>query len=453
MNVRFCSPGRILPYLFYFSLLYLLLWCWKPVRAQSTVNYKPLQIGDTVPDVVIKNILHYKTPTARLSDFKGKLLIVDFWATWCAPCVYMIPRMDSLQKQFEGRVQFLAVTSENEKAVANFRTKYLKRHPKRIEHPEVAGDSVLRRLFYHNALPHYVWIDQTGVVGAVTEMAQITSENISAFLAKNSTELKEKKDEKRIAYDGTRPFLVDGNGGDGSSLLYHSLLSRYTPGLKRGFSYRPDEKLGRRITVTNCSRLWLYKIAYAKPGQWFDEANVVIESADSNSLTTELHGQNYIDWLKDDNGFCYELIVPAAIQDKTNALMQQDLINLFPQYKAKVENRMKRGLALIRLENTPNLLPASQGGKREMKIDRFGWEIKNATLTSVLERFNKTQSFSLPLMDQTGIKTPVDLSISVDMSDLAATNTELSRYGLKLIEKQFELPVLVIADNKKPTAH
>lgn len=157
MNLCFCSPGRILPYLFYFSLLYLLLRCWKATRAQSVADYKPLQVGDTVPDV-----RNYKSKSASLSDFKDKLLILDFWATWCSPCVYMIPRMDSLQKQFEGKVQFLAVTAESEKTVAAFRAKYEKRKGKRIAHPEVVSDTVLRTLFNHTALPHYVWIDPRG---------------------------------------------------------------------------------------------------------------------------------------------------------------------------------------------------------------------------------------------------------------------------------------------------
>ncbi|MGB4400563.1 MAG: TlpA disulfide reductase family protein, partial [Daejeonella sp.] len=69
-----------------------------------------LKIGDKVPDVTINNISNYKSTSAKLSDFKGKLLILDFWATWCAPCIAMIPKMDSLEKAFEGKVAFLSVT-------------------------------------------------------------------------------------------------------------------------------------------------------------------------------------------------------------------------------------------------------------------------------------------------------------------------------------------------------
>lgn len=39
----------------------------------------------------------------RLSDFKGRAVIVDFWATWCLPCRASMPHLDSLQQRYEQR--------------------------------------------------------------------------------------------------------------------------------------------------------------------------------------------------------------------------------------------------------------------------------------------------------------------------------------------------------------
>ena len=55
---------------------------------------KPLKIGDKVPDIEFKNIINYKSKTARLSDFKGKLVILDFWGTWCTSCIAAFPKME-----------------------------------------------------------------------------------------------------------------------------------------------------------------------------------------------------------------------------------------------------------------------------------------------------------------------------------------------------------------------
>ncbi|TDE09565.1 redoxin domain-containing protein [Dyadobacter psychrotolerans] len=445
MNSRFCFPGKVLPYIFYLSIAYLLLSQWSTLRAQGIRSARSLQIGDTVPDVTIKRILNYKTTSAKISDFKGEVLILDFWATWCSPCVYMIPRMDSLQKQFKDQVQFLAVTSESEKKFSDFKLKYEKRYGRRIETPEVVSDTVLHNLFYRKTIPHYVWIDPSGVVKAVTEMDEITSGNIAAFISKNKVELKEKKDEKRIPYDKEKSLLVNGNGGDGSKLLYHSLLTAYTPGLTGGFSWKIDSLTGRRITVTNCGRLWLYRIAYAKPGSYFDESSVIIETKDRSALTTVLYGRDYLDWLINNNGFCYELIVPASFQKKTNMIMQQDLKNFFPEFSASVENRTKKCLVLKRTGGTASL-PASAGGKTEVKVDRFGWKITNASLALLVDRVNQTQNPPLSIVDQTGYKNNVDLDLSAGISDLTSLNRELGGYGLTLVEDQITRPVLVITD-------
>lgn len=42
--------------------------------------------------------------TFRLSDHEGKVILLNFWATWCGPCVGMAPIIDKLAEEFEGRV-------------------------------------------------------------------------------------------------------------------------------------------------------------------------------------------------------------------------------------------------------------------------------------------------------------------------------------------------------------
>ena len=45
----------------------------------------------------------------RLSDYKGKVILVNIWATWCAPCIAEMPMLDELQRQ-KGGANFEVVT-------------------------------------------------------------------------------------------------------------------------------------------------------------------------------------------------------------------------------------------------------------------------------------------------------------------------------------------------------
>jgi peroxiredoxin len=56
--------------------------------------------GQAAPDFALTNLAG---KTVRLSDFKGKIVLLDFWATWCAPCQEEIPGFVQLQKQYSGR--------------------------------------------------------------------------------------------------------------------------------------------------------------------------------------------------------------------------------------------------------------------------------------------------------------------------------------------------------------
>ena len=50
--------------------------------------------------------------TVSLADFKGKPLLVNLWATWCAPCITEMPTLDALAARDEGRLQVLAVSQD-----------------------------------------------------------------------------------------------------------------------------------------------------------------------------------------------------------------------------------------------------------------------------------------------------------------------------------------------------
>ncbi len=66
----------------------------------------PGQIGSMAPDFTLQD----GAKTISLHDYRGKVVVLNFWATWCPPCVEEMPSLVQLQKNMGDRVTVLAVS-------------------------------------------------------------------------------------------------------------------------------------------------------------------------------------------------------------------------------------------------------------------------------------------------------------------------------------------------------
>ena len=59
----------------------------------------------------------------NFKEAEGKVVFINFWATWCPPCIAEMPSIDNLYKDYSDRVVFLLVSNEESKTIANFQSK------------------------------------------------------------------------------------------------------------------------------------------------------------------------------------------------------------------------------------------------------------------------------------------------------------------------------------------
>jgi thiol-disulfide isomerase/thioredoxin len=168
------------------TIVMAMLWLNFSSYAQTTASIKPLTVGDYMPDVAITHILNSPYKKAKISDHKGKLILIDFWSTWCSSCITGFPHLDSLQREFGGRIQVLLVNAKKEgdtergvKIVID-RMKSWSDRPFKL--PVVFQDTAISRYFTFRTIPHYIWISPNGRIIAITGKEEVTAANINKAL-------------------------------------------------------------------------------------------------------------------------------------------------------------------------------------------------------------------------------------------------------------------------------
>jgi thiol-disulfide isomerase/thioredoxin len=387
-----------------------------------------LSVGDKMSNVNLRNILNDKNGGNLLDYAKNVILIIDFWATHCVPCVRNLPYLDSLEKVYNGRVKVLAVTPEKRTTVLKFVSN--KPFLRNLQLKFVTDDSLLSKYFPHRIIPHEVWIDKYGFIIAITSDLEVTAGNINKVLTGTKIDLPKKIDD--LYFDNSKPYFINGNFGDGSDFLYRTVLTKYNPALASGGSINMDS-MGRiwRLACYNNDPLHLFSIAYNKSLTAFVNRNrMVVDSKDS---------VEYLKWVKE-KSYCYELIVPEPLPaDSFYKYMFQDL-NKYFKISVTAEKRKVPCWAIIRLSHdTLN----------------FNSEIKQVSMDDLMKRLNDfyqletvvNESGYSGLISEDLLKCVTSQSVD-EYPNISLIKTCINKYGFDLIKTNREIEVLVVRDKK-----
>jgi peroxiredoxin len=123
------------------------------------LSVSAISVGDTVPSFKARTIDGDKS--LALEDYRGKVVLIDFWASWCPPCLKSFPKYDALRNEL-GTKDFEIVAINVDENTDDARS-FLAKHP--VGFP-IAKDpkGVLPGVFGVKAMPTSYLIDQNGVV-------------------------------------------------------------------------------------------------------------------------------------------------------------------------------------------------------------------------------------------------------------------------------------------------
>ena len=128
----------------------------KQEKQEKQDNLPGLSIGLNAPDFELKTL---SGENAKLSDYQGKKVMLNFWATWCAPCKEEMPDMEEFHKQYGEEIEILAVNIDPQFDVQQFVTDYGITFPILLDEKDEVNT-----MYQLLTIPTTYFIDEKGVI-------------------------------------------------------------------------------------------------------------------------------------------------------------------------------------------------------------------------------------------------------------------------------------------------
>lgn len=281
---------------------------------------KTLGVGDRLPNVTFNNVINYEKSEVNFSEFAGKFIILEFWSPSCTACIKSFPKIDSLQKLFREKVQFVLVNKETKDSTLRF---FSKRKMIKIPGvPFITGDKLLSSQFPKEGFPYIVWIDRNGIIQHIAFEYSITKENLTTFIA-----------DKTLYIRTANKKVFNGNLFDYPDRIakekidYYCYITKCIDGLDVSNNERArinDSTI--RISATCISIVDLYKKAYREYDKYkfTSPESIILNVRDSNRYLRPSDMNKRDEWSAD-NSYNFDLVLPFSKKEKAYWIMQQNL--------------------------------------------------------------------------------------------------------------------------------
>jgi cytochrome c biogenesis protein CcmG/thiol:disulfide interchange protein DsbE len=152
------------------------------VAAEAIVKSRELTANRKAPDFKLKNA---DGQDVKLSDFRGKVVLLNFWATWCGPCQFEIPWFVDFENKYgSSGFTVLGVSMDDDgwKVVKPFLAE------KKVNYPVLLGDEKMNQAYGGiDSLPTTLMLDQDGRIAFIHAgliSKKIYQQEIDELLAK-----------------------------------------------------------------------------------------------------------------------------------------------------------------------------------------------------------------------------------------------------------------------------
>lgn len=373
-------------------------------------------VGETFPNYVFRPVLNYSGSELDIHKIKEKFIILNFWGTWCSPC---IPEMDTLSKfqnQYASKIQVVAISNDDQEQLK----KYLARRPTKIP---LASDTPLH-LYRHVG---FTSVGQSIILGPDKKIiAMVMTDSINSSFMKRLLAGKSIVSSAEIRSNvPVNPMKKDPFGVD-STVESNMCLRSYMPEQPQVNYSHPGNQIGRRQTYLNTCMTVLFKDAF----------DIIAE----NQVIYEAPQDKVCNFKVKSSLVCFDFMVRPEQKDSFKLLMQKALNSILP-YKGRIEYRIIPVVVLKR-SDSELVIQRTESPDSSYSFNGKGFTGKGVGMKTFIDYVSN--ELRMPVIDETGLAGRYDIKTENVLSTKEEVIKGIGKIGFQMEQAERRMPVLII---------
>jgi thiol-disulfide isomerase/thioredoxin len=351
----------------------------------------------------------------KLSNFKNKYIFLDFWATWCEPCVKSMPHLEELQKKYSDKIKIISISDENEKTVRDFLNKNKYKFSIAID-----IDKKTNKAYPHNSLPFILIIKPNRDILGAYYPEQLSIENVGKIIS---------GDNKNI--ENNYSLVKENSDLDNKDIISYSSFSKGKQGGYSDMNIETENKSPYKLSLINMSVIEIYKNFY---NQFSD-----------NQIINEIKNKAY------NEGNVYSFTVKMPKVESSNNwkdFFEKSLQHFNSQsgLKSQLVKKITK-VKILKLSDKNKLVKNNSNNnsfKTKYSLDNGIYEAENIKFKYFNKFINNVSKTHI--VDETNFKDSFNIKLNWRPNDIESFEKSLINQGFYFEEAEKEIEHLVISD-------
>lgn len=350
------------------------------------------KVGEKVPKYIFTEILNNNKKSFD-TDKQKKPYIIEFWATWCAPCIPAMKKLENIQKKYGENLEIITVSTDSRKNLS----RYIENTKTNLK---IAFDTIHLSVFKYKNIPHTILVDKNGYIKAVTTPDKISDEILSDLIAGKEINIVSQE------YLSKSNFVLDKEFKNND---YQFKLTSENKQLSFKNEIKKNEK-GEPVSL-EFNNVSIYRLLF-DIYQLSSVSKIYEEKPFSNK-----------------NKYCFKLEQSTNF-DKKLLENAKEILNQNLEIKAQLVEKTIDSLYVLEISDKTNFPKAST--EKEKYYEFHGPSYKGRKITSYNLIEYLENEIQKPIKDKTNLDFDFDIELNWSYTDKKSLDEELKKYGFVL---------------------